>query len=154
VSRPRFCQILSEARLPRLPDLGKYDGEDPRPKTLLNWSKEVALWLRGSGLDPDSIRSFYYIAGFMDGHAKSYLHDYLAPELDKHHATHPNAAMTDRLPIPVSMITSKLRYRFVSKTVLREAEGKFNSLTQHRGGRYIPVQELADELEDLGTELL
>jgi hypothetical protein len=140
------------AKPPRLPS--KYDGEDTRLKTLKMWSDKVACWFRDWGLDPDCIRSFYYIAGFLDGRAERYFFNFIVPEMDMHRATYPNAAMTDASPLPLSVITDKLQRRFVPKFAGLEAERRFEQVTQHRGRKYIPVQDMADELEDLSTDLI
>jgi hypothetical protein len=140
-------------RPPKMPDPERYDGQDPHPKAISTWGDEVETWLQGSGVNPDSIFSFYYIAGFLSGEAKRYFFETLAPKMKEYRRRNPQARNEDPSPFPLTRIIEKLSDKFVSKTAYKDAEARFLQLTQYRNGEFITVPTLAAELERLSTEM-
>ncbi|GAA5915512.1 hypothetical protein JCM5296_004703, partial [Sporobolomyces johnsonii] len=134
----------------KVPVPEKYSGVDNRARSLAKWSREVRTYLLSSNVDPDCLAATGYIAGCLTGRAAEIFSHVVVQAVNEQFIAGKGYRKS---PWAFSQIVDLLKERFVSITSVRDAQRQFRELKQwKKNGTYMPVNELAMKLEELGEE--
>ncbi|GAA5995865.1 hypothetical protein JCM11641_004021, partial [Rhodosporidiobolus odoratus] len=132
------------------PPAEKYSGNDPSARILARFSRGLRTYLLASRVDPDSLDAAGHISACLSSRAaEAFSHVVLR---DVNEVFRPNQGHRAS-PWSFSDIIGLFKERFVSITSVRDAQRQFRELRQwKKNGTYIPVNDLAMKLEELGEE--
>ncbi|GEM09647.1 hypothetical protein Rt10032_c08g3664 [Rhodotorula toruloides] len=134
----------------KVPIPEKYSGSDNRAKTLAKWTREVRTYLLSSNIDPDSLAAAGYISGCLKDRASELFSHQVIQDVNEQFLPGKGHRKS---PWSWEQIVDLFKRKYVSVTAERDASRRFRELRQWKNnGTYVPVSELALQLEELGEE--